>query len=357
MEDAKKPKIPPLKFKVGSSSSPPSDKSIVYANGDNQSKKRKSSDSGHDITRMPPLKMFKPYFAPSTGNGEQDFNMEHSAKSEQMHHAIMNGPTLAPHGQVPSPPGTNGYHVPPPGLASPARPITYTNGTHQNHLLMSPTPSQSQSSLTNSLTFGREGFSGVIRPNGYPPVLSPQTAQHEKHQLYSTGSQNPFHNSFDRQHPVSSQLPNDIISPLKARSSIPSAQEIGDLGPLSFPPSAVRASNGTALPPYRSASATHPSAYSPQKMYQSPSTATPSALSSSPLIPPPVSPSNISVSGLSPSKNSPPRPPPDHGVSRTPIIPPAAHLFPSPQPQNFQAPVKGMTPEQTKMASGQVNGE
>ncbi|MCJ1382645.1 hypothetical protein MMC17_005758 [Xylographa soralifera] len=357
-EDAKKPKIPPLKFKIGSSSSPPSDKSTIYVNGDNQSKKRKSSESEHDTIRLPPIKMFKPYFAPSTGKGAQVPNMEYSTKSDQMHQSFMNGPTLAPQGQIPSPQGTNGYHVPPPGLVSPARPLSYSNGAHQNHLLTSLPPNQSQSSLVNGSGLSSEGFSGALRPIGYPIALSPQTSQDEKHQLYSsTGSQDPFHNSFDRHHLVSSRLPNDTISLLKDRSSISPAQGNSDFGPFSFSPSATRTPNGNGLSPYRPASATHPSAYSPQKVLHSPKTATPFASSSSPLIPPPISQSNISVSGLSPSKNSPPRPPPNHGASRTPIMPPAAHLFPSPQPPNLHAPVKGMTPEQTKMANGPVQGE
>ncbi|MCJ1436290.1 hypothetical protein MMC27_005668 [Xylographa pallens] len=355
-EDAKKPKIPPLKFKVGSSSSPPADKSTIYVNGDNQSKKRKSSESEHDVIRMPPIKMFKPYFAPSTSKGGQD-SVEHSAKSDQMHQSFMNGPTLAPQGQLTSPQGTNGYHVPPPGLISPARPISYSNGGHQDHLFKSPSPNQSQASLANGTGQSGEVFSGAVRPNGYPTALSPQTSQYEKRHLYSlSGSQSPFHNSFDRQHPVSSHVPNDIVSPVKDRSSIPPAQGNSDVGSFSFSRSAMINPNGNGLSPYGPASATHPSAYSPQNMHRSPLTATPFS-SSSPLIPPPVSPSNISVSGLSPSKNSPPRPPPNYGVSRTPIMPPAAHLFPSPQPQTLHAPVKGMTPEQTKMANGQVQGE
>ena len=357
MEDAKKPKIPPLKFKVGSSSSPPADKSTIYVNGDNQSKKRKSSESEHDTTRMPPIKMFKPYFAPPTAKGVRDSNLEQSAKSDRMHQSFMTGPTLAPQGQLPSPQGTNGYHVPPPGLVSPARPISYSNGAHHDHLFTSSSSNQSQSSLANGTGLNGEGFSGAVRPNGYPTALSPQTSQYEKRQLYSTGSPNPFHNSFDRQHPVSSHLPNDIVSPSQDRSSIAPAQGNSNVVSLSFSPSVMIAPNGTGLSPYRPASATHPSAYFPQKLHNSPSTATPFTSSSSPLIPPPVSPSNISVSGLSPSKNSPPRPPPIYGVSRTPIMPPAAHLFPSPQPQTLYAPVKSMTPEQIKMANGQGQGE
>ncbi|MCJ1286241.1 hypothetical protein MMC26_005586 [Xylographa opegraphella] len=357
-EDAKKPKIPPLKFKVGSSSSPPSDKSILYVNGDNQSTKRKLSESEHDPTRMPPSKMFKPYFAPATGKIGQNSNVEHPTKSEQMHQSFMNGPTLAPQGQLPSPQGTNGYHVPPPGLVSPVRPGSYGSNVHQNRLPTSSPPYQPQSSLANGTRLSSAGFSGAVRPNGYHTALSPQYSQHEKHQpSSSTGYQDPFHNSFERQHPVSSQLASDIVSPRKDRSSIVLAQEKSDVGPLSLSPSASEALNGTGLPHYRPASATHPSAYSPQKAHYSPAPATPFTSSSSPLIPPLISQSNMAMSGLSPSKNSPPRPPPDHGVSRTPIMPPAAHLFPSPQPQNLHAPVKGMTPEQTKMANGPVKGE
>ena len=318
---------------------------------------RKSSESEHDTVHMPPTKMFKPYFAPPTAKGGQESNMDLSTKSNQMHHSFMNGPTLAPQGQLPPPQDTNGYHVPPPGLVSPAGPISYSNGVHQNHLFTSLPPNQSQSSLANGTGLSSEGFLGAVRPTGYPTALSPQTSHYEKHQLYSTESRDPFHNSFDRQHPVSSQSPNDIVTPRKVRSSISPAQGHSNVGPFSFSPSTTKAPGDTGLPPYRPASATHPSYYSPQKVHPSPSAATLFTSSSSPLIPPPISQSNICMSGLSPSKNSPPRPPANHGVSRTPIMPPAAHLFPSPQPQNLHAPVKGMTPEQTKLPNEPIKGE
>ncbi|MCJ1387537.1 hypothetical protein MMC18_000380 [Xylographa bjoerkii] len=356
-EDAKKPKIPPLKFKVGSSSSPPSDKSTIYVNGDNQSKKRKSTESEHDTIRMPPMKMFKPYFAPPTGNGGQGSYMQHSTKSDQMHQSFMNGPTLAPQGQLRSPHGMNGYHAPPPGLVSPDRAASHGDGTPQNHLHASPLLNKSQSLLANGTGLSSQGLSGAASTNGHYTASS-QTQQHENHQIYSlTGSRDPFHNSFDRQHPVSSHLPSDAFSPLKDRSSMSPAQGNGDVGPFSSSPSVISPPNGSGLPPYRPVSTTYPSTYSPQILHQSPSTATPFGSSSSPLIPPPISRSDISVPGLSPSKNSPPRPFTNHGISGTPIMPPAAHLYPSPHPQNLHAPVKGMTPEQTKIANGQIKGE
>ncbi|MCJ1404412.1 hypothetical protein MMC11_007637 [Xylographa trunciseda] len=356
-EDAKKPKIPPLKFKVGSSSSPPSDKSTIYVNGDNRSQKRKSTDSEHDTIRMPPMKMFKPYFAPPTGNDGKGSNVQHSSKSDQMHQSFMNGPTLAPQGQLPSPQGMNGHHIPPPGLVSPARPAYHSNGAHQNHLHTSPLLDRPRSSLENGAGLSSHGLSEEPRPNGYPTASSSQSQHDNDHTYSSTGTQDHFHNSFDRQRPVSSQSPSDIFSPLKDRSSISLAQGNGDIGPFSFSPPAMNTPNGTGLPPYRPMSAIHPTIYSPQKAQQSPPTITPFASSSSPLIPPPIPQSSTSMSGLSPSKNSPPRPPTSHGISGTPIMPPAAHLFPSPQPQNLHAPVKGMTPEQTRMANGEVERE
>ena len=356
MEDARKPKIPPLKFKVGSSSSPPSEKSTIYVNGDSQSKKRKSTESEESTIRLPPMKVFKPYFAPPVGNGVQGSSIQHSDKSNHMHRSFMNGPTLAPQGQLPSPQGVNGDRAPPPGLASPTRLASYSNGSHQNHLSNASNLDQFGTSLANGTGPSSNGLLEAARSSGQSSASSSQGLQHEKIQTCSsTGSQDPFHNSFDRQRPVSSHSPGDIFPPLGDRSSISSPQRNVNTGASSFSPSPTKAPNGGLSP--HSVSATHPFAYAPQRILQSPSPATPLTSSSSPLIPPPIPHSGMTVSGLSPSKNSPPRPFANHGISGTPIMPPAAHLFPSPQVQNLHAPVKGMTPEQPKMVNGQVNGE
>ena len=130
-EDALKPKIPSLKFHIGSSSSPPSQKNKDKAN---QTKKRDSDNNGV----LPQMKKFKhveinhtqsAHRPSSFGPGQPQFGQM------GMHDSIMNGPTLSPQGQVPvatSRP-SNGQlaNSPPPGLRSPPGPPAYTNGyTH-----------------------------------------------------------------------------------------------------------------------------------------------------------------------------------------------------------------------------------
>ncbi|MCJ1430282.1 hypothetical protein MMC29_008199, partial [Sticta canariensis] len=127
-EDAKKPKIPTLKFHLGSSSSPPSSKpkdGDPLANG---SKKRKS---GEEVTNMPPLKKFKPVEGNAHALSPRTARRAHGIQ-DGMYKTMMDGPTLSPEGQISQRAYQNGDTTqaaqPPPGLRSPPGPPAYSNG-------------------------------------------------------------------------------------------------------------------------------------------------------------------------------------------------------------------------------------
>ncbi|MCJ1478974.1 hypothetical protein MMC13_007658 [Lambiella insularis] len=356
IEDAKKPKIAPLKFKVGLSSSPPADKSTIHVNGNYQPKKRKSTESEDGATRLPPMKKFKPYHGPSNTNGIANPNPATNLKSEEMHRSFMNGPTLSPQGQIASTPGVNGHRVPPPGLASPTRPAAHHQAKLQNGFHPSLYSTQPHPAIVNGSEQGFQPSPATAPSNGYPVYQSPNglLPPPNKH-FQSQGLQDPFHNSFNRQHPVSPQKSDDS-PPFKNRPSMSPTQGNPDVGPIAFPPSTTTTFDINGLPHYQPTAATG-SAYPGDRDFPSSSPAASFAPSTSPIIPPPNQQPPVALSGLSPSKHSPPRPASNHSISETPIMPPAAHLFPSPQVQNLHAPTKSMTPEHPKALNAQASGE
>ena len=95
-EDAKKPKIPALKFRIGSSSSPPSDKTIRVDGVGNESRKRKAED-GHP--HLPPVKKFSHVHVRHDNVNSPSLGQPHATLSG-MHGGLMNGPTLSPEGQL-----------------------------------------------------------------------------------------------------------------------------------------------------------------------------------------------------------------------------------------------------------------
>ncbi|KAL9121614.1 MAG: hypothetical protein Q9187_001830 [Circinaria calcarea] len=347
-EDSKKPKIPSLKFRLGASSSPPSNKTAL-TNGiaaDGGSRKRKSIDHGDEIGRLPPIKKFRHVALPRSNNAT---NPDHGPNANQltdMHKSIMNGPTLSPHGQ--HPPHTNtGNGQSPPGLAWPPRPPAYTNG-HKTHTTMFD-----RHVAQPHHTFRADGSdSAQDHITRDASSTAPRTSEHGSG-FSNLPSQDPFLNSFDRQRPSSSHSTHNLPSPMKNRPSMSPTQGNPDVGALAFP----RGTFANGHLPTSRPSATHPSAYNPPTKQLNSSPPAPSTLlpSSSPIMPPPTQQHRASLSGLSPSKHSPPRPVSSHSMSGTPIMPPVTNLEPSPQTLNLSAPMKGIAPEQIKTA-GQVNG-
>ncbi|KAL8950123.1 MAG: hypothetical protein Q9222_003823 [Ikaeria aurantiellina] len=333
-EDAARPKIPPLKFHLGLSSSPPSQKSEHLAN---DAKKRKSIGEG---PQMPPLKKFKPVeiHPPSKA---PSMPPQPAANHPGMQQAFMNGPTLSPLGQVQQQEGSHlTQAASPPGLRSPPGPPAYSNGYNQHVHPRDGRPHSSQSPLYPSKS---PVVNGSAQVNGhstahpipqYPPQQTPQ-------RQHPPPNQNPFLNTFDRQRPHSSHATNNIPSPIKntpiaATASSPSIINNASTPRLSPYTNGTIISNSTpnlpaALPP-------------PVKQQTTASPPPPPALhqpSSSPILHPPLQYDDAQRSpGFSPTKQSPPRLPTTLNVGTAPpLLPPlAADLAAPMSPQ--QGPVR-----------------
>lgn len=257
----------------------------------------------------------------------------------------MNGPKLSPHGQLPMPTLEQRGHVTPPThpapvLASPSRPHAKQNGFqeyHQNDQSTHQRPSFSQSTLQNhnGVAHHHHPSHGTAWPTyDTPPPHRPENMENFPQHATAYSYQNPFLNSFDRQRPSSSHSNisnHSVPSPIKNRPSMSPAQSVKDLNPLSFPQSGTPAG---AFPPQTART----NGTSPKKQ------------SSPPIeLPYSSSPMANSSSGISPTKHSPPRPSSNHSIAGTPVLPPVASLSPSPRPQDFGVPSKGLPFEQARI--------
>lgn len=333
-EDAAKPKIPPLKFHLGSSSSPPTQKSHHAAN---DSKKRKSVDRG----QMPPLKKFKPTetHLPSAVGAHPGYP---SSGPGGMHQAFLSGPTLSPQGQLQSQQGSQVTQVvPPPGLRSPPGPPAYANGyTHH----VSPRDGHTNQGQAGTSAYGSslDSVNGIGHVNGYAdaPQMTHQTPQ----RYQPPSSQNPHLNTFDRQRPSSSHATDNISSPVKktpiASSPAFNHENTPRLSPYTNGTMPTSSDLPAALPP-------------PVKQQTSPPPPALHPPSSSPINGPPLPHDGPSSPGFSPTKQSPPRPPPSLYFGAPPVLPPVANLVPSPKHQDFQPPIKPLKLDQQTPA---VNG-
>lgn len=197
-EDAKKPKIPALKFHLNASSSPPSHK--AKDSEPNESRKRKSGDK---VTNLPPLKKFKPPVIHHPQSSDLLGPVQPHGVQDGMHETMMNGPTLAPYGQVSPLAHGNGHSAhlaqPPPGLRSPPGPPVYSNGysdhaPHQNgHLeTYSSTPSQFPNTSSQTNKSPSPGWSAR-----YSTQESTQTPQRPPNPKIQTPKI--YHSSFESQ--------------------------------------------------------------------------------------------------------------------------------------------------------------
>ena len=339
-EDAKKPKIPALKFRLGSSSSPPSDKTVQTNGLASPSKRHHEAD---EPSQLPPTKKFKHVGAPHTMPEARQISND-----TLMHQKVMNGPRLSPQGQSPSiqpPPLGNGYST-----QGTSNPTSYTSPQLDAQGIVSP---RQHGPATNGYRHETQTYSPPH--SSYQPQMSaqanawsdmhpaPRTSYQSQNQHIARPpppEQNPFNNTFDRQQPKFSQPSKDLPSPMHNRPSMSPTQGNRDVGQLAYPQG--MAPNG-GISPHKS-----PNTYTSPTVHPRVLSSPLGLPSSSPVMAPPLSVHHQSTSGLSPSKHSPPRPTSSHSVSNTPIMPPAANLSPSPQKLNLHAPVKGMTPEQLK---------
>ncbi|KAL8776637.1 MAG: hypothetical protein Q9203_003112 [Teloschistes exilis] len=295
-EDAAKPKIPPLKFHLGSSSSPPNQKP---QNAANDSKKRKSLADGG---QLPPLKKFKPavdvhppLMPPSSQHG--------------MHQAILNSPTLAPQGQT---------QTVPPGLQPPLAPPACTNGyvnnvgQHDNHV------HQGQAALSayGSTSHLVNGNSQVNNVNGAHHEAQ-QTPERPLFQMQI--KQNPYLNTFDRQRSASSHATNNI-PPIK-KTPVQSSPSFNHENTPKLSPY----TNGVMPSPNNLPAALPP----PVKQQTSPPPPALHPSSSSPINGPVLHNDTPSSPGFSPTKQSPPRARPSLDLMNAPILPPVSGFAPT----------------------------
>ncbi|KAL8752967.1 MAG: hypothetical protein Q9199_005374 [Rusavskia elegans] len=341
-EDAAKPKIPPLKFHLGSSSSPPNQKSNHAAN---ESKKRKSVGEG---SQLPPMKKFRPveiHPPPATPSQSGYQNTVHHG----MHQAFMNGPTLSPQGQMQHQQGAHSSQaIPPPGLLSPPGPPAYTNGytnhvkSHDDYARQTQTETAAYQSNAHTV-YGNGSINGHQTASQYPAQQTPQRVPNPPQ-----SDPNPHFNTFDRQRPVSSHGTNNLIAPIKntpMASSPISHENTPRFSPYTNGMSATTPNLPAALPP-------------PVKQQTSPPPRALHPPSSSPINHPPLHNDTPSSPGFSPTKQSPPRPPPSLSLGVAPVLPPVDDLAPSPTQPVIHPPIKPLDFQQpTPAVNGHTNHE
>ncbi|KAI9722255.1 MAG: hypothetical protein M1812_001727 [Candelaria pacifica] len=305
IEDAKRPKIPSLKFRVGPSSSPPT------TNDSAAPKKRKHED---DLTS--PSKKAKGL---QNGSEASPYRSGQDLMSSNIGSTVnvMNGPDLSPNSQTNgAQSGTDSHKN---GTSSFSRPFDPLMSNVQVHI-PHKTPTTAQRQQVPNGVFPPGNL--ALAPQNSGPIQQAQSTPH-----------NPFHNSFDGQRPSSSHSTQPILSPTKSRSTPSPIQTNKEIGPLTFPEAG--SPNGLSQP------SGQPASSSPTKP-TSPPTIT--RQYSPPTLPPPTS-------GFSPVKHTPARTTTNQTSNETPIIPPVT-LSPSPRQQNLSPSTKVLTFMQTH-----VNGQ
>ncbi|KAI9367940.1 hypothetical protein BJX61DRAFT_526226 [Aspergillus egyptiacus] len=291
-EEAKLPKLPPLKFRVGSSPS-------------------SAAAEGHGIDSTP------------------------AASTKQPEGVIATAPNGSPSKQpMPQP------SVPQvPAHASPL-PVSPERRPQSSHAGGSFSPTRAPFSPS-------KGANGLAPSQEQPPKLPPM------HHLPPNGRGSiPQTSVFAARRPSSSHSINSpsLPSPIQNRPSMSPTQGNRDVGPLAgFPP--VASSDGPApWTPYGQNQTPRPStgnhaSFSSIHSGSASFAATPTANRT-------ASPHNAHLSGLSPTKQS-PRPMTGGGMTGAPILPPVQKLEPSPKLMGRSSPdapipppVKCMTPEQ-----------
>ncbi|KAI9814456.1 MAG: hypothetical protein M1827_003312 [Pycnora praestabilis] len=342
IEDAKKPKIPALKFRLGSSSSPPADKAVA--------------PNGHSSNKRPHEENVP--LSPSPKKVKRSENAQSmTSTTAKVHQSpngypkpspnVMNGPSLSPLGQSPGPPrlqNGNGPYIPfqPSGSTQLSSPSHIASPTAPRYGLQGPINSPPGiSPAKNSVP-----PSAPTEPSSTTPSLSASVSS--RPQETQAPPSNPFLNSFNRQQPSPSPTKHAYPSPTKANhpTAFPMQGNKDIVGRLAIPETGSPNGYHKHTRPAQSVSVPHSS---PTTNHQA-----------SPSLFQPSSPSAIpsSTSGVSPTKQSPPRPPSSHGVTAaavaaTPaVLPPVASLSPSPRPQNLSPPTKVFTFEQTT-----INGQ
>lgn len=298
-EEAKRPKLPPLKFRVGGSSSP--------------------------STEAPP-----PPPPPQQQQQQQQAFLSPTKKPHAVGLGLQNG--LSP-SKPPTLPSSLA-----PNAAQPPSPERRPQSASQAILSSSPPGAPFSPSK------GANGFT----PSSKDPVPKLMPGQHT-----FQAAQPSFNASGSfSQRPSSSH---SVQSPIQNRPSMSPTQGNRDVGPLAGFPSTAPSNGSTPWTPHGQHQAPPPpnvpsrgASTSFQSAHPSFSAATPSGPQSSP----PQSSHGVPMSGISPTKNS-PRPMTSGSMAGAPILPPIQKLEPSPKLMGrsspdapIPAPMKCMTPEQ-----------
>ena len=407
-EDAKKPKIPSLKFKLASSNSPPNPISRVALPATFQARKQKLEDDG----AQPPVKRTKqPDHVPHTHAQppRPPQNMQIG-----VHTNVMDGPTLPPYGQLPdqSPqalryanavgntarrpsqaefppaastyangysnygPQADGYGPQALNQSFQAPPFT-VNGHHQVHHDQTHGSYQTypQSFQTQAHQPQQNPYYPQQSPGWsarYVPPTPHQSKAHSPHRP-PPSQQNPFANTLNNSNTPSSQCPNPPPGADDANSSS-STKDKRPHTPQQHQHETPFA-NSARIPPQSSSSSYHvnghtpstnnaaytqpfgPPSQSPTKHPSPPAarSTNPLSPSSSPVTHKPILQANGPTSpGFSPVKHNSPRQqalPPTHGLAVNPnALPPVTKLAPSPTQQSLPPPVKAVTPDKAVSA-------
>ena len=407
-EDAKKPKIPSLKFRFGSSTSPPNQKPKVVVSITNEAGKGISEDSNPE----PSAKKAKHPSHPQPAHKEQ----------KAMHASVINGPTLSPQSQLsqksflpghqpysvaqtpsepqfpPSAPAhTNGYnhHHPtyPNGYGSQAPnqsfqpPPFMSNGYRQGNQNLQQGSYQAPQAKYHSQPLDHyQPSANTYRSQQHPgwsaryvpPSPIQRNAQSHSPHGPPPADQNPFANTLNDHRSSSSHLPASAHRPTNGNtfSSMKSDQWFSPTQQQYQTPSssfAARPSSSSTTPQVNGYPTdtngvgnepVGPPSHSPTKQASSPTTYIPQPLlpTSSPIAHQPALQANGPTSpGFSPVKHSPPRQqavPPGHGIAGTSnVLAPVTKLGPSLLEQSFVPPAKELMPEkagQTRYSEDRV---
>ncbi|OJD24716.1 hypothetical protein ACJ73_03921 [Blastomyces percursus] len=388
IEEANLPKIPPLKFRVGSSSSPPSS-SKPKANGEKRKRQDTSTSPSAKKTKRPSTSPGQPSATlprmdPLTNGYPSALNQRPRLPPSQTNISQRGQLTLPPSPQRPPPQSMqNGFHRLPPA------PQPVSNHLPQSNSTLAPSPCPPSNNIpSNGLPRHQQALGPAPQFLHYQPP--------GRHTASNTSS-------FSSQHPSTTSRQGGtgrFISPIQNPPTISPTQGNRDVGPLAgFPPSSTIPNIAPPLPVAASPhgnnndfqSRTHTtstSAYSTtrpaSRLPHSISTttnaiATPSRNTFTHTSPPPRHqyPSQTAppTSGLSPTKQPRAHPQPPLPTTTTatspfssfgtsmstttatttqpPILPPVQRLEPSPKLMGrtspdapIRAPVKSMTPEQ-----------
>ncbi|PYH99145.1 PHD finger domain protein [Aspergillus ellipticus CBS 707.79] len=304
-EEARLPKLPPLKFRVGSSTSP----SATAVEGDTKIK-------GPDMEQTP---------TPSMREAKHTFELP-----------LGGSPVKQPPPPFPS--------VPP-----------------QNQTVSFPPPSperRPQSAHTTSFSPPRAPFSPTKGMNGSTPSskerFSKLPSLHQTMHLPPHNTESFNGGSLPARRPSSSHSGRSptLPSPIQNRPSMSPTQGNRDVGPLAGFPPVASSDHSVPWTPYGQQQTPRPNTgnHASLSMHSGrPSfMATPTGSQSSP----PQSSHGVPFSGISPTKQS-PRPMTSGGVTGAPVLPPIQKLEPSPKLMGRSSPdapipppVKCMTPEQ-----------